>query len=205
DDGPVAAPGGVERAAVMLRAAVHMRRGHGRLAAHRRIAERGVEPDIFMRDRDQARRRPAERARFRDRFLVEAELGAGREEHMIDAALRHRDDQRLAGVANLGFEILRHRGQLLPSRPRPLMTPSQRPRSSLRKAPNSSGLVGAGTAPTESRLATTSGSARIRFTSAASASTIRRGVPAGASMPIQATTSKPGSVSPRVGMSGALA
>src|SRR6185437_13645931 len=56
-------------------------------------------------------------------------------------------------------------------------------RSESMNAANWSGVIGAGSPPTLLSAATTSGSSKIRFTSALILSTIGRGVPAGANRP----------------------
>src|ERR1700716_1255087 len=78
-------------------------------------------------------------------------------------------------------------------------------RSDRAKRANSSGDMGKGSPPTFCRAVTSSGCRKIRFTSAASSSTIGRGVPAGANRPCQPMASKPGTVSPIVGRAGAVA
>src|SRR6185437_601959 len=91
-------PGGVDGAAVMLRAAIDMGRGRGAFAADGGIAERGVEAHMLMRHGDDARHRTVVMARLRHRFLVEGELRPGGEEQVIDAAHRHRGDHRIAAI-----------------------------------------------------------------------------------------------------------
>jgi len=93
-----AVPRGVNGAAVVLRAHVHVRRGDGRFAARCGVTKRGIQAGVLMRDRDQYRRPAAKRARLGDRFLVEADLRSGDEKDMIDAARGHRRDERLAEI-----------------------------------------------------------------------------------------------------------
>src|SRR3984893_12429410 len=75
-------------------------------------------------------------------------------------------------------------------------------RSARANAANASGESGAGSAPTAVSEETTMGISRMRFTSAASLSTIGLGVPAGANRPCHAVASYPGRVSPMVGHRG---
>ena len=89
---------GVDRAAVVLRAAVDMRRRDRGLAADRGIAERGVEAGVLVRHGDQLRRLAALRVRLGDRLLVEADLRARGEEDVLDAGLGHGRDHGVAVV-----------------------------------------------------------------------------------------------------------
>ncbi len=75
----VAAPGGVFRAAVIERADVDVNCGSGRLIAHHRGAERGVERHRLMRHGNQFRRRQASFVRFRDALLPKGDLRTGNE------------------------------------------------------------------------------------------------------------------------------
>src|SRR6185312_15276314 len=59
----------------------------------------GIEAYMLMRHGDEAQRLLALRLSLRDRLLIEADLAAGGEEEMVDAALGHRADD---GVADLG-------------------------------------------------------------------------------------------------------
>jgi hypothetical protein len=94
----------VHGAAIVLGAAIDMRRGHGRLAAHRRIAERGVEARVLVRDGNELGRLAALRVRLGDRLLIEADLRAGGEEHVLDAGFRHGGDDGIAVVVGRDFD-----------------------------------------------------------------------------------------------------
>src|SRR6476661_1771763 len=85
DDGQSAMERGVHRAAVMLRAAIDMRRGHRGLAAHRGVAQRRVQARMLVRDGDELRRLASLCVGLGDRLLVEADLRAGGEEDEVDA------------------------------------------------------------------------------------------------------------------------
>jgi hypothetical protein len=78
-------------------------------------------------------------------------------------------------------------------------------RSVRANAANASGVIGAGSPPTLASAVTTCGSLKMRCTSAAILSTTGRGVPPGAKRPCQPVASKPFTVSPMVGTSGAAA
>ncbi len=97
-------PGGVDRAAVVLRAAVDVCGGRDRLAADCSAAERSVQAGVLVRDRDQPRRLAALRLGLGDRLLVEADLRSRGEEHVLDAGLRHSRDDRLAVVCHGDFD-----------------------------------------------------------------------------------------------------
>ena len=90
----------MDRAAVVLGSAVDVGSRRDRLAADRGVAERSVQARMFVRDGDQLRRLAALRVGLGDRLLIEADLGAGGEEHELDAGLGHRRDHGVAVVRN---------------------------------------------------------------------------------------------------------
>jgi hypothetical protein len=94
---------GVHGAAVVLRAAVDMRRSHRGLAGHRGVAERRVERGVLVRDGDELRRLAALRVRLRHGLLVEADLRARGEEDVVDAGRGHRRDHGVAVVVGREF------------------------------------------------------------------------------------------------------
>jgi len=93
-------PGRMDCAAVVLGSAVDVGSRRDRLAADRGAAERSVEVRMFMRNGDQLRCLAALSLGLGDRFLIEADLGAGGEEHELHARLGHRRDDGLAVVRN---------------------------------------------------------------------------------------------------------
>src|SRR5687768_2195405 len=93
-------PGRMDCAAVVLGSAVDVSSRRDRLAADRGAAERSVEVRMFMRNGDQLRCLAALSLGLGDRFLIEADLGAGGEEHELHARLGHRRDDGLAVVRN---------------------------------------------------------------------------------------------------------
>ena len=104
DDGQAGVKRGVHRAAIVLRAAIDMRRGHRGLTGHRGVAERGVEAGVFVRHGDQLGRGAAVGVRLGDGLLVEADLRPRGEEDVLDAGLGHRRDHGVAVVVGGNFD-----------------------------------------------------------------------------------------------------
>jgi hypothetical protein len=90
--------------AMVLGAAVDMRRRRNGLAAHRRAAKRRVQAGVLVRDGDELGCLAALRLRLCDRFLVEADFGAGREKHELDTGCRHGGDDSLAIVGHRNLD-----------------------------------------------------------------------------------------------------
>ena len=102
DHRKTAAGRGVDRAAIVHRAAIDMGRGDGWPAADRREAERRVEAGVLVRNGDQPDRvvvPPG--ARLRRRLLEEADLRSGGKEQVIDPTGGQPRDEGVAHVLSL--------------------------------------------------------------------------------------------------------
>src|SRR5262245_34848945 len=86
--------------AVVLGAAVDVRRRRNGPAAHRGAAKRRIQVGVLVHDRDELWRLAALSFGFCDRFLVETDFGTGCEEHKLDAGCHHGGNDGLAVVSD---------------------------------------------------------------------------------------------------------
>src|SRR5262245_65738417 len=93
-------PGGMHCTAVVLGAAVDVRRRRNGPAAHRGTAKRRIQVGVLVHDGDELWRLAALSFGFCNRFLVETDFGTGCEEHELDAGCRHGGNDGLAVVSD---------------------------------------------------------------------------------------------------------
>src|SRR5262245_1077904 len=93
-------PGRMHCTAVVLGAAVDVRRRRNGPAAHRGAAKRRIQVGVLVHDRDELWRLAALSFGFCDRFLVETDFGTGCEEYELDAGCGHGGNDGLAVVSD---------------------------------------------------------------------------------------------------------